>query len=54
MRYPRIQGRYTMLEPCEAKVSSTVLRAGDGSNPVSLTRRIIMATGYRQYLAFPD
>src|ERR687888_795090 len=28
-----------MLEPCAAKVACTVLRAGGGSNPASLTRR---------------
>src|SRR6266436_4663032 len=39
LRHTRNQGRYSMLEPCEAKVSRTVLRAGGGSNPASLTRR---------------
>ncbi len=41
----RSYGRNERLEPCAAKVASTVLRGGDGGNAISLTRPF--RRGYR-------
>jgi transposase len=42
----RSYGRNERLEPCAAKVASTVLRGGDGGNAIPLTRPLRRADSY--------